>query len=131
MRTIAGVALGTMVALAAARAEDSSRWKFEDRETIQRSFTVTASAPQRLLVDNISGYVHVAGTSGNAVQVSISRHTRAWSQQALDEAKRDVKLDMSQQANFVRLYVDGPFRSGNGVNYRGNDYYGYTVNFDY
>ena len=47
------------------------------------------------------------------------------------EAKRDVKLDMSQQGNFVRLYVDGPFRSNNGVNYRGDNYYGYRVVFDY
>ena len=47
------------------------------------------------------------------------------------EAKRDVKLDMSQQGNFVRLYVDGPFRSGNGVNYRGDDYYGYRVVVDF
>ena len=50
----------------------------------------------------------------------------------MQEAKRDVKLDMSQQGSFVRLYVDGPFRSPNGgTNYRGNDYYGYRVTFDY
>jgi len=39
---------------------------------------------------------------------------------------------MSQQGNFVRLYEDGPFRTSNdGVNYRGEDYYGYRVVFDY
>jgi DUF4097 and DUF4098 domain-containing protein YvlB len=47
------------------------------------------------------------------------------------EGKRDVKLDLSQQGNFVRLYVDGPFRNQNGINYRGDDYYGYRVIFDY
>jgi DUF4097 and DUF4098 domain-containing protein YvlB len=47
------------------------------------------------------------------------------------EAKRDVKLDMNQQGNSVRLFVDGPFRTKDGVNYRGDDYYGYRVTFDY
>jgi hypothetical protein len=47
------------------------------------------------------------------------------------EAKRDVKVDMSQQGNFARLYVDGPFRSNNGTNYRGDNYYGYRVDLDF
>jgi hypothetical protein len=66
------------------------------------------------------------------VQVSVQKQINARSPEALQEAKRDVKLDMSQQGNYVRLYEDGPFRSSNGgTNYRGDDYYGYRVNFDY
>ena len=82
-------------------------------------------------MDNISGYVHVTGYSGSQVQVSVEKHIGADSNEAMAEAKRDVKLDMSQQGNFVRLYVDGPFRTNNGMNYRGDDYYGYRVIFDY
>ena len=82
-------------------------------------------------MDNVSGFVHVTGYSGAQVQVSVARHIGADSIAALAEAKRDVKLDMSQQGNFVRLYVDGPFRNHDGVNYRGDDYYGYRVTFDY
>lgn len=112
--------------------DDDRNWKFEDKETIRRSFDVSAgSEPKRLLVDNVNGFVHVTGYSGKEVQVTVEKSTRAWSKTALEEAKRDVKLDLSQQGNFVRLYVDGPFRAGNGVNYRGDDYYGYRVNFDY
>jgi hypothetical protein len=107
-------------------------WKVEDRETIRRSFDVSAgSGAAKLLVDNISGFVHVTGYSGREIQVSVEKRIVARSNEALAEAKRDVKLDLSQQGNFVRLYVDGPFRSGNGVNYRGDEYYGYRVIFDY
>jgi len=31
----------------------------------------------------------------------------------------------------VRLYEDGPFRTANGANYRGESYYGYRVVFDF
>ena len=112
--------------------DDRGNWKFEDQETIRRSFDVSAGTePKRLLVDNVNGFVHVNGTAGRQIEISVEKYTRAWSNSALQEAKRDVKLDISQQGNYVRLYVDGPFRSGNGVNYRGDDYYGYRVNFDY
>ena len=82
-------------------------------------------------MDNIHGFVHVTGYSGSQVQVSIEKHIYADSNEAMAEAKRDVKMDMSQQGNFVRLYEDGPFRSPNGMNYRGDDYYGYRVVFDF
>jgi hypothetical protein len=107
-------------------------WRVKDQEAIKRSFDVTSgSGPAKLLVDNISGFVHVTGYSGREVQVSVQKHIGADSNEAMAEAKRDVKLDMSQQGNYVRLYVDGPFRDRNGVNYRGDNYYGYRVILDY
>jgi len=119
-------------ALAAAQRHREPRsWRVEDREKIDRSFTFSGGDPHKLLVDNINGYVHVTGTAGSQVQVSVAKHVGAESDAAMAEAKRDVKLDLSQQGNFVRLYVDGPFRNQNGVNYRGDEYYGYRVTFDY
>jgi hypothetical protein len=115
------------------RHRDQRSWRVEDNEKIDRSFSFTGGDAHKLLVDNISGFVHVTGYSGAQVQVSVAKHIGADSTAALSEAKRDVKLDMSQQGNFVRLYVEGPFRktNGDGVNYRGDDYYGYRVTFDY
>lgn len=119
-------------ALAAAQRHREPRsWKVEDREKIDRSFTLSGGDPHKLLVDNVSGFVHVTGTAGAQVRVSVAKHIGADSGAAMTEAKRDVKLDITQQGNFVRLYVDGPFRNGSGVNYRGDDYYGYRVTFDY
>jgi hypothetical protein len=113
------------------RHRDWRDWRVEDSEKIQRSFTFSGSDQHRLLVDNIDGFIHVTGAPGGSVQVSVAKNIRAVSDSALAEAKRDVKLDMNQQGNTVRLYVDGPFRTQNGTNYRGDDYYGYRVAFDY
>jgi hypothetical protein len=112
------------------RYRDSSSWRVEDKDSIQRSFTLSGNDGRRLLVDNVSGFVHVTGYAGSGVQVSVAKRIQAVNDTALAEAKRDVKLDMNQQGNFVRLYVDGPFRNQNGTNYRGDDYYGYRVTFD-
>ncbi len=115
------------------RHRDDRSWRVEDSEKIDRSFSFTGGDPHKLLIDNVSGFVHVTGYSGAQAQVSVTKHIGADSSAAMAEAKRDVKLDMTQQGNYVRLYVDGPFRNsnGSGVNYRGDDYYGYRVRFDY
>ena len=134
MRLIACLLLCLLPSIAPAqfRLRDTRQWRVNDQETIKRNFDVSAgSGPQKLLVDNTSGYVHVTGYAGKEIQVSVSKRIGAYSNEALAEAKRDVKLDMSTQGNFLRLYVDGPFRSGNGVNYRGDEYYGYRVAFDF
>jgi hypothetical protein len=118
--------------LAANGWDDHHRWKLDEKETIRRTFDAAAgSGARKLLVDNIHGFVHVTGTSGSQVQVSVEKHIYADSTEAMTEAKRDVKMDMSQQGNFVRLYEDGPFRTANGTNYRGESYYGYRVVFDF
>jgi len=128
VKRLALIALLSIPALAFG-GDDERNWKVEDQETIRRSFDASAgSGPQKLLVDNINGYIHVTGYAGKEVQVTVSRQTRAISSEAMAEAKRDVKLDMSQQGNFVRLYADGPFRDNRN---RGSDYYGYRVYFDF
>ena len=102
--------------LAAGGWDDDHRWKLDEKEAIRRTFDVAAaSGARKLLVDNVHGFVHVTGTSGSQVQVSIEKHIYADSTEAMAEAKRDVKMDMSQQGNFVRCYEDGPFRSANGT----------------
>jgi hypothetical protein len=118
--------------LAAGGWDDDHRWKLDEKEAIRRTFDVAAgSGARKLLVDNIHGFVHVTGTSGSQVQVSIEKHIYADSSEAMAEAKRDVKMDLSQQGNFVRCYEEGPFRTANGTNYRGERYYGYRVVFDF
>jgi hypothetical protein len=125
MRYAALLALAAVPAAGWARDYDKN-WKLDEKEAIRKTFDTGASG-RKLLVDNIHGYVHVTGYSGTQVQVSVDKHILADREEAVAEAKRDVKLDMSQQGNFVRLYEDGPFRTSNGTNYRGEDYYGYRV----
>jgi hypothetical protein len=130
MRRIIILAIAFLPAFAADWS-DWRTWKYEDQEIVKRSFDVPG-AGRKLLVDNISGFIHVTGYDGAQLQVSVQKHIYGRSPEAVQEAKRDVKLDMSQQGSFVRLYVDGPFRNaGGGTSYRGDDYYGYRVNFEY
>ena len=129
MKRLAVLAIALLPAIAADKS-DWRDWQYRDQETITRSFDVRG-AGRKLLVDNVSGFIHVTGYDGTQIQVSVHKQIYARSTEAVQEAKRDVKLDMSQQGSYVRLYEDGPFRSGNGTNYRGEDYYGYRVNFDY
>ena len=122
--------LAAALPLRAAGWEDDHKWKLDEKETIRRTFD-TGAAGRKLLVDNVDGYVHVTGYSGSQVQVTIEKRLYAESAETMAEAKRAVKMDFSQQGNFVRLYEDGPFRnSDGGTNYRGDRYYGYRVAFD-
>ncbi len=100
-------------------------WDYQDNETQQRSFTVSGPG-RKLIVDNISGYVHVTGTGGATVEVSVARHTDAESNAALARAKSEVSLQMSQEDGTVTLYEDGPFRHRGDSGNRG-----YDVRFDY
>lgn len=131
MKPAALVVLASLPLLAADWHDDRN-WKLNQEETIRRSFDLPGSSnPRKLLVDNVSGSIHVTGYAGAQVQAVVLQHIHADSNEAAAEARRDIKLDISQQGNFVRLYEDGPFRSNNGVNYRGDNYYGYRVDFDY
>jgi hypothetical protein len=112
--------------------DDWRDWQYKDTETIQKSFNVSAASdPKKLFVDNMHGVIHVNGASGSEIRVTVHRETRGRSTSAVQEAKRDVKLDISQQGNYVRFVDDGPWRTSHGNNYRGDDYYGYRVNFEY
>jgi hypothetical protein len=127
MKSLA-VAVLFMAPVLAAQRRDHPEWTHNEQETIQRSFNLSsASNAKKLLVDNINGYIHVTGYDGSEVRLTAQKQIRAESNEALEEAKRDVKLDISQQGNFVRIYVDGPFRSHD----RGDRFYGYAVTFDY
>ena len=127
MKPLAFMTLILLPALALGQRNERD-WKFENRETIHRSFDVsTASSAKKLLVNNFNGFIHVDGYGGKEVQVTVEKHIRAQSNEALAEAQREVKLDMSRQGNFVRLYEDGPFRHHG----RDDRYYGYHVDFDF
>jgi len=106
------------------------RLPVEESETIERSFP----AVKNIDVDNFDGSVTVTGSDAREIKVEIRKTIRARSAEKAAEAKREVKLDVEQHDDDLRLYVDGPFRCkcGDGsVNYRGSRYYGYEVSFDF
>jgi hypothetical protein len=105
-------AAGVHATLAASRwlaIEDDREFPIEEHETIRKSFPLGAG--QRSLdVDNIWGSIRVTGSSSDQVQIVVNKSIRAESKDRLEAAKKEVSLDATQQANAVRLYVNGPFR---------------------
>ncbi|HMF76941.1 MAG TPA: hypothetical protein VK604_14880, partial [Bryobacteraceae bacterium] len=80
-----------------------------ERNTTQKTFAYFGGSGRKLIVDDVHGAIDVVAYNGSEVQVTVNEHWRADDSGKMQEARRDVKLDISQQGNVVRLYVDGPF----------------------
>lgn len=123
--TWAALAFGAALAV---HADDSLT--VEEKETIERAFPAAKSID----VDTFDGSITVTGTDAREVRVEIHKTIRARSAEKMQEAKREVRLDIAQHDDGLRMYVDGPFRchcgEGSG-NYRGSRFYGYEVSFDF
>lgn len=108
----------------AAGHDHNRTWRVEDQETIHHTYA--GGTGHKLVVHNFAGTIHVAG-GGSQIEVNMVRHNRADSAEKLAEAKRAVKLEITEQGGEVKLNQDGPWRHGN---YRGDEE-GYRVEFDY
>jgi len=102
----------------------------EQHETIEKTFALTGSAARKVIVDNVEGSIQVTGRAGSEMRLVVRKRLRADSPEQAALARREVVLDISQDANTVRLYVDGPFRCrGGGIHEHGRR--GYRVRYDY
>jgi hypothetical protein len=100
----------------------------EDRS----SDTKTFPGGRLVILDNVNGSIEAIGYEGNDVRLEVSKHIQAESAERLDAAKREVKLDMQQSGDTVKLYVDGPFRcNGNNGCGGGWRHEGYSVQYDF
>ena len=80
-----------------------------DEETIRKTFTL-AGDHRSLEIDNVLGSVEVTGADGDQVQVVVHKELRAESKEKLEEARKRIALNMTQDGNSLRLYVDDPSR---------------------
>jgi DUF4097 and DUF4098 domain-containing protein YvlB len=106
----------------------------EEKDTIQKSFAVSRPEAARIEIDNVHGVIRVTGYDGRDVQVTVRRRIEGDSPEKVEQARKEVTVDMTQQGDTVRLYVDGPFRckcADGSVNYRGRRHYGYKVVYDF
>ena len=88
----------------------SSRFTVQEKDTIRRTLQFSGSANRMIELDNVFGSIHVAGTNGGSVEMVANRTIRAESQDRVRDAQRDVQLDVTDNAETVRIYVNGPFR---------------------
>src|SRR5437899_8292804 len=66
--------------------------RLSENETIQRSFNAVKSAD----VDNFDGSITVAGADRGDIEMEVHKTIRARSQEKIEEAKREVRLDIAQ-----------------------------------
>jgi len=89
--------------------DDSTSMPLLEQETIRKTFT--AGAALKLLdVDNIYGSIEVAGGQTDQVQLVVNKTIRAESKERMEAAKKEVTLDVTDQPDLLKLYVNGPFR---------------------
>ncbi|HZD96147.1 MAG TPA: hypothetical protein VE133_17940 [Candidatus Sulfotelmatobacter sp.] len=118
----------------AAGDDDERYMRLKESETIRKTFTLTA-AEKILDVDNVFGSIEVTGGQGDQIQLVVNKTISAESKDRMDAARKEVTLDITDQADLLKLYVNGPFRCncGNGqggcVNWHGDS--GYTVKMDF
>lgn len=98
-------------------------------ETVRQTYP----APARLDVDNVNGRIHVTGYNGSVIQMVAEKTIRADSDERMEAAKREVKLDVQQSGDTLTLFVDGPFRChcGDGRGVDDNGHRGYSVIYDF
>ena len=102
----------------------------EEKETIRQNFPAAA----RLEIDNVNGFIHVTGYNGSEIQMVTEKTIRAESQDRLDAAKREVKLDTTQSGDTLTFYVDGPFRchcDDGRSGFRDRSHRDYRVTYDF
>ncbi len=100
----------------------------EERTTESKSFTNA----QLVMVDDVNGSIEATGYGGSELKVEVSKRIEAETPGRMEAAKREVKLDMTQSGDMVKLYVDGPFRCHCGGDCcNGEHHPGYQVYYDF
>jgi len=95
-------------------AHDHDReYSVRKQETVEKTITLPAGAHASLDIDNIFGSIEVDGGASNEIQVVVTKTYRAVSDAALERARKEVSVDITQDAGAVKLYVNGPFRCHN------------------
>ena len=105
----------------------------EEKQTLRKTFAFDETAGAKAVeVDNFEGSIQVTGYDGREVHLVVNETLEADSQEKALEARREVRLDITQTNNTVRCYVDGPFRCRNGsISFRGWEQYGYKLRYDF
>jgi Toastrack DUF4097 len=102
------------------------------QEKIEKTFAMPAGAGRQTLeIDNVWGSIEVVGTASDQVRLTVNKSIRAESKGKIEKARKDVTLDITQQADALKLYVNGPFRCNCHDCARSRDEEGYIVKMDF
>ena len=102
-----------------------------EQEKIQKTFAMP-SAHRTLEIDNVWGSIEIVGTTSDQVKLTVNRATRAESKEKLEQARKEVTLDVTAQPDSLKLYVNGPFRCDcHDCNGSRREFEGYIVKMDF
>jgi len=103
----------------------------QEQETIQKSFSMSGAQHKSLEIDNVFGSIEVVGDASDQVRLVVKKTTRAESKDKVEQARKEVTLDVTEQPGLLKLYVNGPFRChcDDGCGHREFD--GYIVKMDF
>jgi hypothetical protein len=102
------------------------------QEKIEKTFAMPAGTGRRTLeIDNVWGSIEVVGTASDKAQLTVNKSIRAESKGKIEQARKDVTLDITQQANALKLYANGPFRCDCHDCSRSRESEGYIVKMDF
>src|SRR5262245_41307002 len=110
------------------------RLNVEEKETVRRTWAFSpAGGTKALEVDNVNGRIRVSGYDGPTVEMTAYKTIRARSQDALQRAKDEVKLDITDKADTINIYVDQPGHERSTLSSSRSRWEdrGYEVSFDF
>jgi hypothetical protein len=108
----------------------SEHWTVKERETVTKILVLTG-APNRVVIDNLEGYVHATASADSKIHVVAQKTIRAETDADFAEAKREVKLDFTEKEGQVSVYYDAPWRCrGNRQPCSGESRRVYAVTYD-
>jgi hypothetical protein len=99
----------------------------EDQSVETKSF----DGVKLVIVDNVDGPIQVTGRPGTGVQMEVRKHINAETPERLEAARREVKLDIQQSGDSLKLFVDGPFRCNGKEGSVRSGHQGYNVTYDF
>jgi hypothetical protein len=103
-----------------------------EQEKIEKTFAMPAGVGRRTLeVDNVWGSIEVVGTASDKAQLTVNKSIRAESKGKIEQARKDVTLDITQQTEGLKVYVNGPFRCACHDCSRSRESKGYIVKMDF
>ncbi len=82
-------------------------------------------------IDNVFGAIHLEGYSGETVKLTAVKTIKAKSKEKLQNAQKEVKLDIAINGGAIAVLVDGPFRKEDGSVDWDLKKRGYIVQYDF
>ena len=105
-------------------------YKMKETSNVKKTITFDQSNNRILEIDNVFGGITITGTDSDKIELKAVKLITGKDKSRLEQAKKEVSLDITSKNGTIRVYVNGPFRNKN----RNTDWhkkYGYMVEYDF